>query len=129
MTKIYCNVYSSTMEGFRWIDIVVNSQHQDHSIETWNELDLNKKLQYISAKYEPFPTCLLIIIHTIATASFNLKSSLKCIRKLERSSRIILKYWWKIIFCHMTHPYMDITFVLVSILSVRELTYNSIDVK
>ena len=29
----------------------------------------------------------------------------------------------------MTHPYMDITFVLVSILSVRELTYNSIDVK
>ena len=29
----------------------------------------------------------------------------------------------------MTHPYMDFTFVLVSILSVRELTYNSIDVK
>ena len=29
----------------------------------------------------------------------------------------------------MTHPYMEITFVLASILSVRELTYNSIDVK
>ena len=34
-----------------------------------------------------------------------------------------------IIFCHITHPYMGINFARGTILNVREITHNSIDLK
>ena len=55
--------------------------------------------------------------------------SIKCTRKLELSSRVILKILIIIIFCHITHPYMDINFVRMTILSVREINPSSIDLK
>ena len=55
--------------------------------------------------------------------------SFKCTRKLELSSRVTLKILIIIIFCHITHPYMDINIVRVTIPTVREFNPNSIDLK